>query len=138
MKLNRLLIILSIAVILGAGFLGYVYLYAPAHKHEQQLQAGVEAFNATEYKKAYQIWLPLAQDGYGKAQSNISAIYLSGHGTGQNFLLAYVWIRLAEYNGDSNTENILRIAKANLSPDELMEAEEIIQNCIATHYKDCR
>ncbi len=133
MKLNRFLSITCLTLLLSA-----CANLQNNSKYEQQLQAGVEAFNKTEYEKAYQAWLPLAQDGYGKAQSNIAAIYLSGNGRGQNFFLAYVWIRLAEQNGDTGTQGILRISKGRLTADELMEAETVIQNCLVTNYKDCR
>ncbi len=137
MTLNRLLLILSLAVLLAGGFLAYTYLYVPKQKIQQQLQAGLEAFNKTKYEEAYHHWIPLARAGNGKAQGNIAAVYLSGNGRAQNFFLAYVWIRLAEFNGDTSGEDILRLAKGRLTSDELTEAEAYIQKCIATHYKEC-
>ena len=53
--------------------------------------AGVAAYHAEDYQKAYEAWMPLAEDGDNAAQYNVGILYQYGLGTTQNVSEAVKW-----------------------------------------------
>jgi uncharacterized protein len=59
------------------------------------LQDAAEAVRNKEYEKAYNLVLPLAQQGNPIAQFNLGALYSNGQGVTQDFKEAIKWFQLA-------------------------------------------
>ena len=66
-------------------------------------EAGVSAFEAGDYERAYQQWLPLAEAGDSNAQHQLGLLYASGQGVTQNSDEALRWLSQAA-EGDSDVQ----------------------------------
>jgi len=62
-------------------------------------QDGNDAYNRKDYKTAYKLWLPLAEQGDAKAQYNLGQMYYEGQGVPQDHKEAVKWYRLAAEQG---------------------------------------
>jgi len=62
-------------------------------------QDGVDAYKRKDYKTAYKLWLPLAEQGNAKAQYNLGVMYAKGRGFPQDYILAHMWLNLSGANG---------------------------------------
>lgn len=60
---------------------------------------GKLAFWFENYKKAYDIWLPLAQEGHGEAQASLAWMHHKGVGVAQDYTKAAEWYRKAAEQG---------------------------------------
>lgn len=71
------------------------------------LELGVEAFQAGDYAKAFQILSPIAREGYAEAQCIVGNIYELGLGIDPDFSEAIAWYRRAAEQGYIIAENNL-------------------------------
>ncbi len=62
---------------------------------------GLAAFDAGDYRTAFQEWRALAQAGEAEAQVALAGLYLSGQGTRADAAEAARWYRLAAEQGDA-------------------------------------
>jgi hypothetical protein len=60
---------------------------------------GSRAYAAHNYVRAAQIFLPLAEQRDGRAQTYLGVMYLRGQGVPQNFAVAAYWLHLASAAG---------------------------------------
>lgn len=65
-----------------------------------QFQNGQKSFSEKDYKKAYSIWLDLAEQGYPPAQSTLAYLYGSGIGVNKNYKTAAKWMTKAANQGE--------------------------------------
>ncbi len=63
------------------------------------------AFLFGQYKLAYKIWLPLAEDGYADAQATIGWMYHTDKGVKKNLDRAYYWYQKAAKQGHLIAQN---------------------------------
>lgn len=68
------------------------------------LEDGHTAFDQQQYKKAYDLWLPLAEQGNADAQYNIGLLYMKGHGVELDERTALVWFTLAGEQGVADAQ----------------------------------
>ena len=54
-------------------------------------QDGLDAYNRKDYKTAYKLFLPLAEQGYAPAQHNLGVMYDNGQGVPQDYKEAVRW-----------------------------------------------
>ena len=64
-------------------------------------QDAVDAYKRKDYKTAYKLFLPLAEQGnaFAQAQFNLGAMYFKGDGVPQDYKEAVKWWRLAAEQG---------------------------------------
>ncbi len=62
-------------------------------------QDGVDAFKRKDYKTAYKLFLPLAEQGDADAQYMLGFMYLRGDGVPQDYQEAVKWYRLSAEQG---------------------------------------
>ena len=67
-------------------------------------QDGNDAYNRKDYKTAYKLWLPLAEQGDAKAQYNLGQMYYEGQGVPQDHKEAVKWYRLSAEQGDASAQ----------------------------------
>ena len=79
------------------------------------LQDGLEAVQKKDYKTAYKLWLPLAEQGHAKAQSNLGKMYLKGEGVPHDYKEAVKWWKLAAEQQDEQAQFILERMHGNSS-----------------------
>ena len=70
-----------------------IVTFAPAQA-AGSYEDGLKAFEAEDYKTAYDIWLPLAEAGDPKAQQAIGVQYELGHGVKKNIDKAIYWYKI--------------------------------------------
>ena len=75
-----------------------------AEKAKQYKNARM-AFLFGQYKLAYKIWLPLAEDGYADAQATIGWMYHADKGVQKNLNRAYYWYQKAAVQGHLIAQN---------------------------------
>ena len=69
--------------------------------------AGVSAYNKGDYKTAFKLWKPLAEQGNASAQSNLGVMYANGYGLPQDYKQAVKWYRLAAEQGNARAQSNL-------------------------------
>ena len=100
MAQRKITLPLFILLILSINFSGYVFAQA---KFDQ----GYEAAQSGNYKKAVQIWLPLANSGNTAAQYTLGWLYESGQGVKQDHTKAAHWYQQAANKGNDAAQYAL-------------------------------
>ena len=73
----------------------------------QDFQDGLDAAQRQDYKTAYKLWLPLAEQGKAKAQYNLGVMYRDGNGVQQDYKEAVRLYRLSAKLGDASAQSNL-------------------------------
>ena len=103
MKLTKTLLTTAL---LGASVFSFQST-AWADTLEQQFQQGLTAYEQSNYQTAFKLWLPMAEQGYAKAQFNLGVMYAKGQGVKQDDFEAVKWFRKAAEQGDADAQAIL-------------------------------
>ena len=69
--------------------------------------------------------------GAGQGRNNLGMLYLDGHGVPKDYVQAYVWFRLADFESNAN----LSLAKSHLTPEQILEAEHLVEQWKIQHIK---
>ncbi|MEX4104695.1 sel1 repeat family protein [Haemophilus influenzae] len=77
---------------------------------EQQFQQGLTAYEQSNYQTAFKLWLPMAEQGYAKAQFNLGVMYAKGQGVKQDDFEAVKWFRKAAEQGYADAQAYLGLA----------------------------
>ena len=72
---------------------------------EKQYRQARMAFLFGQYKLAYKLWFPLAENGYANAQATIGWMYHTGKGVKQSYKQAYYWYIRAAKQGHAIAQN---------------------------------
>ncbi|MDH3739762.1 MAG: hypothetical protein OER92_11255, partial [Alphaproteobacteria bacterium] len=99
----------------------------PAKRYPNTVRGGVKAYNAADYRGAFEIWAPLAEAGSRSAQFHLGALYLEGRGTDLDFRQAYFWLRLAARRGDRRAAHLVPSVAENLTSEEITASEDRAQ-----------
>jgi TPR repeat protein len=67
--------------------------------------------------------------GAGQGRNNLGMLYLDGHGVPKDYVQAYMWFRLADFKSNPN----LSLAKAHLTPEQILEAEQLMETRKSRH-----
>lgn len=94
--MNRRLVI-AVAVLLGTS----------APLGAQSVQAGITAWQHSDFESAVRIWRPLADKGDPDAQFNLAQAYRLGRGVPVNLALAQSWLKRAALQGHVDAETTL-------------------------------
>ena len=73
----------------------------------QSVQAGITAWQHSDYDAAVKIWRPLAEKGNPDAQFNLAQAYRLGRGVPINLSAAETWLKRAAYQGHVDAETTL-------------------------------
>ncbi len=90
---------------------------------------GVE-MNEQEAVKWYRL---AANQGFVQAQTTLAMNCHKGRGVEQNLVEAYMWYHIAMQLGDENARYELQDVAAELSPEQLAEAQNLAQQWLAEH-----
>lgn len=82
-------------------------LFAGQTIAQTQFDAGYEAAQAGQYKKAITIWQSLANKGDPAAQYALGWLYESGQGVKQNYKTAVTWYKKAALQGNEAAQQVL-------------------------------
>jgi hypothetical protein len=70
------------------------------------------AYVRNDYSTAFRIFGSLAAQGHARAQYNLGAMYVQGHGVAQDYAEAAKWFRLAAAQGDAEAKSNLAVMYA--------------------------
>ncbi|GAB4507036.1 MAG: hypothetical protein Tsb0026_00870 [Sulfuricaulis sp.] len=85
---------------------------APPVAEADKFQSGTSAFDAGQYTKARELWLPLAENGDARAQHAIGRLYEKGRGVERDFAQAFIWYQKAAQKGHADSEYRLAVGYA--------------------------
>lgn len=71
------------------------------------VEEGFAAHEAGDYRRAFGIYLPLANQGDVNAQFNLGVMYRQGQGVAQDYRKSIIWYRRAAEQGDTEAQNAL-------------------------------
>lgn len=83
---------------------GAVSASSSGRNEQAELRRGQKAFNAQDYKTAFDAWRPLAEKGVAEAQYGIAFMYESGWGVDKDYARAFHWYELAAQQGHVKSE----------------------------------
>jgi TPR repeat protein len=89
------------------------------------LQDGKDAYNRKDYKTAYRLFLPLAEQGNALAQYNLGVMYDREEGVPQDYKEAVKWYRLSADQGDASAQYNLGLMYA--------EGQGVLQDYAVAH-----
>ena len=95
------------ATVLGAALTATMVL-SPARAHD--LNDGMLAAEAGDYRTAVSKWQPLAQQGDALAQFNLALMYHSGSGVSADERAAVAWYQKSAENGYAKAQEFLAAA----------------------------
>ena len=65
---------------------------------------GMDAYERKDYKEAFRLFLPLAEQGHAEAQKNLGWMYKKGQGVPQDSKEAVKWYRLSVKQGNADAQ----------------------------------
>ena len=71
------------------------------------------------------------------AQYSLAVAYYNGYGVGQDLVLAYVWANVSASNGHEDAAGARYRIAEQLSPSDLVIAQQIAQQCLEQGYEYC-
>ena len=80
--------------------------------------SGLRAAREGRFQDAYQIWLPLAKEGYMEAQINVAILLHNGWGTDQDVDAANDWLAVAAQNGHRVRDHLFEMIEAVKQTDD--------------------
>ena len=80
-----------------------------------------------DYNKAARWFGRSAKKGYGDAQYRIGQMYMEGQGVKQDYIKAYAWSYVALAQGITDAKTNMDLAKENLTPTQLDDAESLAE-----------
>jgi uncharacterized protein len=69
--------------------------------------SGLDAFDRSEYKRAFAEFLPLAEAGNARAEYRLGILYAMGRGVERDYARAVTWLRKSADQGYASAENDL-------------------------------
>ena len=78
-------------------------------------QDGFDAYKRKDYKEAYKLFLPLAEQGVAEAQYNLGVMYDKGLGVPQDYKEAVKWFRLAAEQGNTEAREVLDLISREIA-----------------------
>ena len=96
---------------------------------DDDFEHAVDAYEREDYKTAYKLFLPLAEQEDSDAQCYLGWIYENGHGVPKDIKEALKWFRLAAEQGDYDAQNNLGLIYAirTRSSTRLQGSREVVE-----------
>ena len=88
-------------------------------------QAGIAAYEAKDYKAAFDDWLLVAERGDGEAELRLGKLSEEGLGVPQNYIEAHRWYNLASAAGVPRAASARDALAAKMSKEQLAEAQQL-------------
>ena len=92
---------------------------------------------AQDYAEAAKWYRLAAQQGNSSAQSNLGAMYANGQGVVQDYVKAHSWYQLSTLNGSTGAVKNRDIVAKQMTPQQIVDAQKLAQDCQARQFKEC-
>jgi TPR repeat protein len=103
----------------------------------QDLDKGIDAFEAGDYDAALQEWRPLAEHGNAEAQAYLGDMYRHGTGVIQDVVIAHMWTNIGSANGFIGGSWLRDEIEERMTNQQVAEAQALARRCMASDYQDC-
>jgi TPR repeat protein len=108
---------------------------------EAQFNLGIRYANGQgvpqDYAEAVRWYKLAAAQGETKAQLNLGFMYGSGQGVVQDYIRAHLWYNLAAVNGYDTAVKNRDIIAAQMTSQQIAEAQKLARECQARNFKNC-
>jgi hypothetical protein len=92
-----------------------------------------------DYAEALKWFRKAAEQGYGDGLANMGDAYAGGYGVPRNYVLAYMYLELAQAR-DAKTQ-ILKMTRAvvqrKVTNAQIVEAKRLAAKCLSANFKGC-
>jgi len=109
-------------VLVAALAAGVILVAGPAGA---SFEAGLRAYEAKDYRKAFQVWQEAARGGNAKAQHRLGQLYEAGLGVPQNFVEAHRWYNLAAADGETGALQARDALAKKMTPEQIAAAQRL-------------
>jgi hypothetical protein len=116
-------------------------LFAAGVARAEDLTAANAAFDNRDYRTAFRLYQPLAEQGNTAAESALGSMYFYGRGVQKDDVQAYMWFSLAA----GGAGGISDVAKTNravvgrmMTSTQMALAERLVRRCLDSQFKQCR
>ena len=89
------------------------------------IEDGWDALERGDYKTAFQLFQPLAEQGDADAQHNLGVMYHKGYGVPLNYVVAHMWFNLSAGQGNKLARQYREKLAANMTSGEVAEAQRL-------------
>ena len=91
-----------------------------------------------DYAEARRWLLMAAKQDYSDAQFNLGLHYAAqDKDIPQNFLTAYMWIKIAIANGFLDAQGIFPLIGDQMTPAQIVQAQARAGKCFTSNFQDC-
>ena len=90
-----------------------------------------------DIKSAVKWYTKAAEQGYADAQGNLGVMYARGEGVLTDTKRAYMWFNLGSYNGSKNAGENKDIIAEDMTPADIIKAQDMSSACLESNYTDC-
>ena len=90
-----------------------------------------------DFRKAVEWFRMAAKQGDAKAQYLLGMLYYSGDGAHQDYIRAYMWNSLAVASGYKDAGMYRDAVAAEMTQQQISEAQKMAKECLANNYKGC-
>ena len=67
----------------------------------------LEAYKIRDYKSAFLIWMPMAEQGFSYAQADIAGLFFNGWGVKKDLKKAFIWYKKAALNKNTYAQYMM-------------------------------
>jgi uncharacterized protein len=106
-------------------------IYGRAIRGPPTFKDGESAYRKGDYKTALRILRPLADGGFGPAQSILCMMYSNGEGLPQDYLLGHLWCNLSAAQGMETAAKNRDLAAKRMTPEQIAEALKMAREWMA-------
>jgi TPR repeat protein len=102
---------------------------------------GMVVYNRGDYAPAIRLFRPFAESGDKRAQKLLAEMYHKIHhktDPARNAMRAYMWYDIAASEGDAEAETGRDQVSRDMSAQQIQDAHEMAQRCLASHYAQCK
>jgi len=92
-----------------------------------------------DYQEALKWFRLAAENRNADAMYALSLMYFNGQGVKNNKYIAYMWSDIAARNGNENAKEMRDsyIEMYSMKSEQILKAQELVDECIEKNYKDC-
>ena len=90
-----------------------------------------------DYAEAFKWYKLAAAQGHAQAQFDIGLMYRNGEGVLPNDVRAHMWFNLSAVGGDAAAAQLRGLAAAEMTTQQIAEAQKLARECQARNFKHC-
>jgi TPR repeat protein len=96
-------------------------------------QSGLEAYEKGDYKAAFKVFKPLAEQGDSDAQFCLGVMYTNGNGVPKDYIQAHMWLNLAAMAGDKKTDELRVFVEKRMTHFDISAAQQLAREWMKKH-----